>query len=235
MIHIKQPNDTDNASWRLHTRDQEPVEAPPEATAADLLHLAAESGLAPEDDDLAVFADDGDEPLEGPLSQGDGAARTFVIGPRRQIEVTVHHNGRFIGQHVSAAMRIGRLRRQAAAEFDLDGDEAELYILQYADTDLRPDEHEHVGSLDQNGDGEVALDLIRIRPKTVTITINDCPVEVRTGRHAVAEIKRLGNVPQADVLEHVVDGRLVELGDDGHVKVKGGEVFVSHPRDSASS
>jgi hypothetical protein len=33
----------------------------------------------------------------------------------------------------------------------------------------------------------------------------------------------------------VIDDKLVLLPDGGHVVIKGGEVFVSHPKDSGSS
>lgn len=234
MTRIDLTDASGDARWTLTADGHAPVTAPADATAEDLVRLAAERGLAT-GDDLAVFVDDGDEPLTGPITSGDGAPASLVVARRGRIEVTVHHDGRFVGQHVSAAARVGRVRRRAAAEFDLEGDEADLHVLQFTDTDLRPDERERIGDLDRNGDGELSFDLVRVRPATVTVTINDRPVEVRPGRRSVAGLKRAGGVAQADVLEQVVDGRLVELADGDHVDVEGGEVFVSHPRDSASS
>jgi hypothetical protein len=69
----------------------------------------------------------------------------------------------------------------------------------------------------------------------VTITINNTPREIHRGRATVAEIKVLGGVPVTDELEEVVQGKLTPLPDDGAVTIKGGEVFISHPRDSGSS
>jgi len=69
----------------------------------------------------------------------------------------------------------------------------------------------------------------------VTITINNTPRQIHRGRATVAEIKALGAVPVADELEEVVNGKLTPLPDDGAVTIKGGEVFISHPRDSGSS
>jgi hypothetical protein len=71
--------------------------------------------------------------------------------------------------------------------------------------------------------------------KVVTITVNNTDVEIHRGREPVSEIKRVGGVPQADELAQVVDGRLVPLDDNSAVTIKGGEVFVSHPRDSSAS
>ena len=48
-------------------------------------------------------------------------------------------------------------------------------------------------------------------------------------------IKTLGGVPAAYDLEQVIDGKLVPLPDDSAVTLKGGEVFVSHPKDASSS
>jgi hypothetical protein len=69
----------------------------------------------------------------------------------------------------------------------------------------------------------------------VKITINSKPKEIHRGRNTVAEIKKLGDVPAADELEQVIGGKLTPLPDDGAVTIKGGEVFISHPRDSGSS
>jgi len=69
----------------------------------------------------------------------------------------------------------------------------------------------------------------------VTITINSKPKEIHRGHQTVAAIKALGGVPAADELEQVIQGKLTPLSDDGAVTLKGGEVFISHPRDSGSS
>lgn len=69
----------------------------------------------------------------------------------------------------------------------------------------------------------------------VTITINGVSIQIHRGRRTVAEIKRAGGVPEADVLALQVEGKLQELPDDGHVVIKGGEQFMSYPRACASS
>lgn len=68
-----------------------------------------------------------------------------------------------------------------------------------------------------------------------SITLNGAQVSIHRGRQSVAEIKAAGKVPAAHELEQVEDGRLKPLADDGAITLKGGEVFISHPRDSASS
>jgi hypothetical protein len=69
----------------------------------------------------------------------------------------------------------------------------------------------------------------------VTIMINGVNVQINRGRRSVAELKRAGGVPEADVLAQQVEDRLRELPDDGHVIINGGEQFVSYPRACASS
>lgn len=69
----------------------------------------------------------------------------------------------------------------------------------------------------------------------VTITIDNKNLTVHRGSKTVAELKQLAGVPPAYELEEIVDGKLVPLGDDQRVVIKGGERFVSHPRAGASS
>jgi len=69
----------------------------------------------------------------------------------------------------------------------------------------------------------------------VTITIDNKSFTVHRGNTTVRELKQLAGIPEAYELEEIVDGRLVPLGDDQHVVLKGGERFVSHPRAGAAS
>lgn len=69
----------------------------------------------------------------------------------------------------------------------------------------------------------------------VSIIINGQPVSIHRGHQTVAEIKKAGGVNLVHELEQVKNGELVPLPDNGAVTLKGGEIFVSHPRDSASS
>ena len=72
--------------------------------------------------------------------------------------------------------------------------------------------------------------------EAVLIKVNDATVEIHRGRQSVSEIKRLGGVPAADELAQVTEGQpLNPLADDGSVVIKGGEEFVSYPKDSSSS
>lgn len=69
----------------------------------------------------------------------------------------------------------------------------------------------------------------------VTITVDNKPLQIHRGRQSVVEIKSLGGVPAPFDLDEVVAGKLVALPDDGHVVIKGEEVFLSHPKSGHSS
>jgi hypothetical protein len=69
----------------------------------------------------------------------------------------------------------------------------------------------------------------------VTVTIDTKPFKIHRGRQTVTEIKTVGGVPQAFELEQLIDGKLTPLADDGAVTIKGGEVFLSHPKDGGAS
>ena len=69
----------------------------------------------------------------------------------------------------------------------------------------------------------------------VDITINNVIRQIHRGHRTVVEIKTVGEVPLADDLEQVIDGRLTPLPDDGAVTIKGGEVFISHVKSGGSS
>jgi len=69
----------------------------------------------------------------------------------------------------------------------------------------------------------------------VTITVDNKQREIHRGYQSVAEIKQVGEVPAAFDLDEVVDSKLIPLPDDGFVTIKGGEVFLSHPKSGRSS
>lgn len=87
-------------------------------------------------------------------------------------------------------------------------------------------------------DADASKDQTPPHPETgpmVSITINNVPIDIHRGRQTVVKIKAAGAVPLADVLEQVIGGKLTPLPDDGAVTIKGGEVFISHVKDGASS
>ena len=75
----------------------------------------------------------------------------------------------------------------------------------------------------------------RHKPHMVTITINGKAYELHQEKASVKELKQLAGIPLADVLVKIVNGQMVPLDDNAVVELHCGEVFVSHPRDNASS
>lgn len=69
----------------------------------------------------------------------------------------------------------------------------------------------------------------------VNITVDDREYSIHRGNRPVAEIKQVASVPQTHVLEAIINGALSLLDDAAAVVLKGGERFISHLRDSASS
>jgi hypothetical protein len=69
----------------------------------------------------------------------------------------------------------------------------------------------------------------------VIIEVDNKSVHIHRGHRTVEEIKEAGNVPLAYDLNQVVDGKLIPLPDNGSMTIKGGEKFISHPKDSQSS
>ena len=73
------------------------------------------------------------------------------------------------------------------------------------------------------------------RGAEVAITVNDKQHRIHRGRQAVAAIKSAAAVALADDLIQVVRNKPVPLADDGSVTIKGGEIFISHPKGAGSS
>ncbi len=70
---------------------------------------------------------------------------------------------------------------------------------------------------------------------SVTIEVNTSPVQIHRGHQTVAQIKTAAGVALAEVLTQIIDGKIIELPDDGGVTIKGGEKFVSHVRSGAGA
>ncbi len=71
--------------------------------------------------------------------------------------------------------------------------------------------------------------------ETVTITIDDKTWTIHRGSHTIIELKTLAGIPLAYAMNQAIEGQLEPLSDNGRVTVKGGEIFISHPKDGSSS
>jgi len=72
-------------------------------------------------------------------------------------------------------------------------------------------------------------------PHLVTVTVDNEQRQIHPGRYRVAVFKRAVGVDPTYELEEVRDGQLVPLSDEGHIRIRGGECFVSHVRGGSSS
>lgn len=84
------------------------------------------------------------------------------------------------------------------------------------------------------GDGPV-LYTRRHKPQAIKIKINGDDYELNQPKVSVKELKNLASIPLADVLEQVVNNQMVPLDDNAVLELHCGDMFVSHPRDNASS
>lgn len=72
-------------------------------------------------------------------------------------------------------------------------------------------------------------------PKFVTITVDGAAHSVRKGKYSVSVLKELTDVNPDYQLAAVVGSVFNDLEDGDTVKIKGGEIFVSHPRVGTAS
>ena len=71
--------------------------------------------------------------------------------------------------------------------------------------------------------------------RNVEIHVNSRNVALHPGHYTIPTLKRVSNVPLSDDLDELVDCALVPLPDDGHVTIRGCEIFVSHVKDGGSA
>ncbi|HEX8386865.1 MAG TPA: hypothetical protein VF576_11815 [Rubricoccaceae bacterium] len=146
------------------TDDVQALDVPDGATAADVADHARSAGLTRDGDDPVVYLEDEDEPVAPgvalPISSGHCRVH---VGPRARIDVTVHYNGRHVGQGFSPAATVERVHRWAADQLGLSETEAARHKLQFCDTTDQPKPRRHLGALDRNRDRELCLDLVPAR------------------------------------------------------------------------
>ena len=71
--------------------------------------------------------------------------------------------------------------------------------------------------------------------KLVDIKINNVTRQTHPGKNTVAHLRKLGEVPADEILAEFRHGQFVDLADDGHVEIHGGEIFASHRKSGGSS
>lgn len=73
------------------------------------------------------------------------------------------------------------------------------------------------------------------RGHLVEVSLDGVPRRIEKGKYIVSTLKKELGVPKEYELDLVVDGQFKALADDAEIKIKGGEVLVSHVRRGGSS
>jgi hypothetical protein len=69
----------------------------------------------------------------------------------------------------------------------------------------------------------------------VGVHVNNAKVVLQPGRYDVATFKKIAGVPQADDLDELVNCKLHHVPDNGHMNLKGCEIFISHVKEGGAS
>jgi hypothetical protein len=153
----------------------------------------------------------------------EGVESFYVRNPLSFLVGEKHHQWK--KQHIS-----GLEVRKLAGVLPSD----EIYLLLQ-----KPYEDEVIGDKTQVNLARPGIEHFWVKKKgeelRVTIRINDTALQVKRGKHTVAELKKLGGVLVSDQLSELVKGKLVALADNGTANVKGGEEFFSCKREGSSS
>ncbi len=73
------------------------------------------------------------------------------------------------------------------------------------------------------------------QPELVFITINRVRYDIPRGQLAVTSLKDWAEILAADELDQIIHGKFEPVADDATLEIKGGEVFISRPREAGSS
>jgi|GEM_PF-3071793 len=143
----------------------------------------------------------------------------------KKIEVFVHKDGETKTITIEDQETIDQLLKEAAphghAELDLFVDERR-HERQHRLCDVGIGHHRHVHCRHKDD-------------KQVEISINGKKYHTHAGDNTVQHLRKLGHVPDTEVLSELQHGTFEDLQNAAHVKIRGHEVFVSHPPSTGSS
>lgn len=127
------------------------IRVPTQGTIHDIIEQAKNHGISA-DDELLVFAEDEEDPLSPDrsieASQLKHRGRIHVHRCRR-VKVTVNYNALEKSRVFAPAATVARVKKWAVGDngFDLDDVDAAEHVLQICESDRRPDDDTHIGSL----------------------------------------------------------------------------------------
>ncbi len=83
--------------------------------------------------------------------------------------------------------------------------------------------------------GEIFTSYHKDHQHKVSIVINDKEYKTHRGINTVEHLRHLGNVPPDDIFSQFKDGQFIDLENNAHVEIHGGEIFASHNKSCGSS
>lgn len=140
------------------------VEIPPDGTIQAVIEAASEHGLPLEPNETAVvMLEDSDDTIESNVNIQDTAIKHrchIHVHRCRKVTVTVRFNGVQHERPFPPSATIKRITRWATRKFGLDDVDAPDHALQICNTQDRPEETVHVGTLVQHPHCQICFDLV---------------------------------------------------------------------------
>ena len=133
--------------------------SPEQIKLAILAELPA--GLVTEDLEIFDEADDDVATRQFADSEELKHGQTLHVGRCRLVETVIRYAGRVVQHRFVPATRIGRARRWAVHQLEIDAADANELVLQVAGTSIQPGRDQHVGSYVEAGACVAAFDLVR--------------------------------------------------------------------------
>jgi hypothetical protein len=151
------------------------------------------------------------------------------------IEVAIQFDNQTHERQFSPATTIATVMTWAKNRFQIDSGSRTDLALTLKPNNERPGAEVHLGELLKSGSHLLEFDLKLAPQSLVKITLDGKLHEVFKGDYLVGAFKSKLNVPADYELDEVINGEFKALNDEAKVDIKGGEVFVSHVRQGASS
>ena len=114
-------------------------------------------------ENVFVFAEDGEEPLDDSIPADSLETKHGIrvhLHRCRRVHVKVSYAGRSVEHDYSPAATIAHIKKWAAGKLGLSPEDAAEHVLQIAGTQTRPDPDTHVGALVSSPHCSIAFDLV---------------------------------------------------------------------------
>jgi uncharacterized ubiquitin-like protein YukD len=212
-----------------------------EATVGSIIkEYALKDALNPDyEEDLEVRIENSDDELSKDatlekLKIKDGDHLNF--SRCKKVAVSINYNGTTFQHNFGPSKTIDTVRKKALEHFHIseqDGASLSLFLTSACDEAIPG--NEHIGSFTGYPTCGVTLFLAKKKEEYVTIHIDQTEYKTKAGKHSVAELKAMANIPLAYELEQLINGELIPLDDNAIIDINGCEIFFGHPRTGSSS